>query len=401
MVLQRISQNICRQLYQLALINSGFYVMGQHIVPRHLLLKISPDGKTVWQYDKKDTKVGPKRLPVSKVSQTPEYFDPDIEKLLSTIEGAANPILDRLAHGEAITAVERRKISIYLEMFGVRDRESRRQHKEKFFGSHEKVENYVDAVVESEFGVDAHLISETQKSDAVERLISCPDAVFSGMWEPSNFIRFFLYVMTWRVLKSDTVNFVIGEPPFAVGGNVGLKHPNMEAFFPLSCRHVLHLSWLGDPSRIELRSIPPSTARQINKIFIAKADRLVFFNENCPKMNEVVKKRHLHFDTGTLNWRIRGENPFRPTRDQPFTDSEIRLISANICMHPNASRFRHVWVDAKKLKVVNGGTVVASCKHCHTMQVKYDNKPEPVRINSEVALATRQMEPLKNWWMVH
>ena len=375
--------------------------MGQHIVPRHLLLKISPDGKNVWQYDKKDAKVGPKKLPVSKVSQTPDFFGPEVEKLLSTIESAANPVLDHLAQGNAITATERRKMAIYLEMFGVRDRESRRQHKERFFGSRKKVENYVDAVVESEFGVDAHLISDAQKSDAVERLVSCPDAVFSGMWAPSNFIRFFLYVMTWRVLKSDTVNFVIGEPPFAVGSNVGLKHPNVEAFFPLSSKHVLHLSWLGDPSKIELRDIPPSAARQINKIFIAKAERLVFYNENCPKINKLVRQKHLHLDTRTLNWRIWGENPFRPTRDQPFTDSEIRLISASICMHPNASRFRHVWVDAKEPKVVNGGTVVALCKHCCMMQVKYDNKPEPVRINSEVALATRQMEPLKNWWMAH
>ena len=376
--------------------------MGQHIVPRQLLLKISPDGRNVWQYDKKDTKAGPKKLPVSKVSQTPEFFDADIEKLLSTIESAANPVLDRLAQGKTIDAWERRKMAIYLEMFGVRDRESRRQHKEEFFGSREKVEDYVDAVVESELRVDAHLISESHKLDAVERLVSCSNAVFSRIWEPSNFIRFFLYVMTWRVLESNTVNFVIGEPPFAVGGNVGLKHPNTEAFFPLSSKHVLHLSWLGNPSEIELREIPSSAARQINKIFIAKANQLVFYSENCSKINKLVKKRHLHFDTGSLNWTVSGTNLFRPKRNQAFTDGEMRLLRESICMHPNAKRFRHLWIDVKESIpiTINGGTVIAWCEHCGMMQVKYDNKPDPVQINSEVALATGQMGPLKNWWMV-
>ena len=376
--------------------------MGQHIVPRHLLLKISPDGKNVWQYDKRDAKARPKKLPVSRVSQTPEFFDADIEKLLSTIESVANPVLDKLAQGKTITAVERRKMAIYLEMFGVRDRESRRQHREEFFGSSEKVENYVDTVVESEFGADAHLIPESQRSDAVERLVSCSDAVFSGMWEPSNFIRFFLYVMTWRVLESNTVNFVVGEPPFAVGGNVGLKHSNTEAFFPLSSKHVLHLSWLGNPSKIELREIPYFAVRHINKIFIATADRFVFFNENCIKIDELVKKKHLHFDAGPLNWTISGTNPFRPTPNQAFTDGEIRLLRKSICMHPNANRFRHVWIDAKESRpvIVNGGMAIALCKHCSMMQVKYDNKLEPRQINSEVALATGQMGPLKNWWMV-
>ena len=64
--------------------------MAQHWVPQYVLRGFSADDKTIWQYDKTGqmaaTKVG-----IRGACGRNDAFSPQVERLLSTIENAANP----------------------------------------------------------------------------------------------------------------------------------------------------------------------------------------------------------------------------------------------------------------------------------------------------------------------
>lgn len=373
--------------------------VGQHIVSRHLLRRISPDGKTIWQYDKKAAMSGPRRLPISKVSQTREFFDEDIEKLLSTIEWAANPVLDKLTQGQPINVVEKRIVAIYLEMFLVRNRGRREELAGKFLGDRNKIEDFLDTLMRPMRGTESYAEYKSQKTDAIERIEARPEIVFSSAWKPSNLIRLLLYLMTWRVLKSNTVDFVISEPPMVFAG-VGIRHPDAQVFFPLSSRYVLHISWLGSPSTIQRILIPPSAARYVNKIFICKADRFVFFSQNCSKIAKLVKKKNFYDDKIKLkHWPISGVNPYRPKQPWIIADEDWDGFDMKICMHPLASNFKHVWRKVENHRKIYRGEVVEWCKYCGLAILKYENNAEFIR-NHEVALATGKVGQHRNWWMV-
>lgn len=373
--------------------------MGQHIVPRHLLRRISPDGINIWQYDKEAVAAAPKRLPIVQVSQTSKFFDDDIERLLSTIEGAANPILNKLVHGQTIDSIERRIIAVYMEMYKVRDRGKRKEMKKIVSGGRDATEKFMEDIMEPMRGTNLYAKYTGQKSDHIEYLQFHQDKVLSGTWAPSNLIRLMLFLMTWRVLESDGVDFVIGEPPWTLPATVTERGvPKEEVFFPLSSKHVLHLSWIGNPSKIERQRISRADARQINKFFISASDRFVFFNKNCSKMNQLVKNKHMHNKQIEWRWPILGSNPYRLLRR--FTAGEIDKSERYICMHPAASEFRHAWCEAENPLVVAGGGKVAKwCKNCGVLELEYDADMEPEIRNSEIALATGKGGTYRNWWM--
>lgn len=361
--------------------------------------RISPDGGNIWQYDKKSAAVIPQLLPIARVSQARQFFDDDIEKLLSTIEGATNPILDKLTYGQPINVAEKRIVAIYLEMFLVRNRGMREKLAAKFLNDPNKIEDFLDTLMEPMRGTSLYAEHENQKTDTIERIEARPEIVFSSTWKPSNLIRLLFYRMTWCVLRSDTVDFVVSEPPMALA-SVGMRHPEAKIFFPLSSRHVLFISWLGAPSKIHRDTIHPNVARYINKIFVCKADRFVFFSKNCPKMAKFVKKKNFYNDQlGNKGRLISGVNPYRPKQPWDISDEDWDGFDMRICMHPLASNFRHAWRKAENHQIIYRGKLMKWCRYCGLMILKYENNIELIR-NSEVALATGKFgRHRKNWWM--
>lgn len=348
----------------------------------------------------------PQLLPITKVSQTRNFFHRDIEKLFSTIEGAADPVLNKLIQGQPIDPIERRVMAVYLEMYKVRNREQRERLKGEFFGDRDKVAAFMDAGMEHMRGTRMHVAYTKHKMNLVEYFETESEQVFSDAWVPSNFIRWLFFCMTWRVVESDVVDFVVGEPPLAFAGTgtkgtgIGLEHLSAEVFFPLSSRHVLHLSWFGDPSMARKEVFPPTVARQANKIFINKSARFVFFNKDCPKMSKLIKKKRFHNNEVKLNWAESGVNPYWSKQLSQLTDEERNKFSVNICMHPEALNFSHAWREAGSLFVVdNGGKVTRWCERCGVMELKYEDNVEPEIRNSEVALATGKWGTHQNWWV--
>ena len=290
-------------------------------------------------------------------------------------------------------------MAVYLEMYKVRNREQRKKLKGEFFGSREKIERFMDAEMEHTRGTDFHTRYVNQKMNLVDRFESDSAQVLRSTWVPSNFIRWLFFRMTWRVAESDTVEFVIGEPPLALAGT-GIEHPDAEFFFPLSSNHVLHMSWAGNPAIIERVSIPRAAAQQANKVFISNSDRFVFFHEHCSKMARLIKKKSFHDNDIELNWAVTGVNPYRPKQPWQLTDEERDRLSDIICMHPSAPNFMHAWRKAKEYLVASdGGEITEWCKYCGVLKLKYDIDMEPDIRNSEVDLATGRWGTHQNWWV--
>ena len=367
--------------------------MGQHIVPRHLLRRISQDGRTIWQYDKRAATGAPKRLPITQVSQTKKFFSEDIEKLLSTIEGAASPILDKLTQGQSIDPIERRVMAVYLEMYKTRNREIRDELIERSLGDRDKIEDFMETSLKSVPATTMYTEYKKQKEEVIDFMESYSKQMFSATWAPSNLDRFLFFRMTWRVLESTKVDFVVGDPPWVLTGKKdGLGNFDAEFLFPLSSNHVLHMSWQGTPSIIDRELVSPVMARQINKKFIRASFRFVFFNRNCPKMTRAIENTNLCDGEIKLERPVLGDNPYRPGRLWKVTDEEI-------CMHPAASNFRHAWREAEDHSMVADGEVIEKCVHCLAMKLKYGDGTEPVIRDNEVRLATGQLGNHRNWWM--
>ena len=351
-------------------------------------------------YDKESMALGPKQLPIAQVSQTKKFFSEDIEKLLSTIEGAANPILNKLIQGQPIDPIERRIMAVYLEMYKTRNREIRDELIEEFLGDRDKIEDFMETSLKSAPGTTMYTAYKKQKEDVIDLLESSSEKIFAAVWAPSNLDRFWFFRMTWRVLESARVDFVVGDPPWVLTGQKdGLEHFDAEFLFPLSRSHVLHMSWRGTPSIIDRESISPMVARQINKKLIGASFRFVFFNRNCPKMTRAIQNENLYHGKIKLERPVLGDNPYRPGRLWKFTVKERDKLSEYICMHPAASNFRHAWCKAMDHSVAAGGEVIERCEHCLAMKLKYGDDTESIIRNDEVRLATGRLGNHRNWWV--
>jgi len=351
-------------------------------------------------YDKESTTLGPKQLPIAQVSQTKKFFSENIEKLLSTIEGAASPILDKLTQGQSIDPIERRIMAVYLEMYKTRNREMRDELIERFLGNRDKIEDFMETSLKSAPETTMYTEYKKQKEDVINLLESSSEKIFAATWAPSNLDRFWFFRMTWRVLESTRIDFVVGDPPWVLTGQEdGLGHFDAEFLFPLSRSHVLHMSWRGTPSIIDRELISPMVARQVNKKFIRASFRFVFFNRNCPKMTRAIVNKNLYYGKIKLERPVLGDNPYRPRRLWKFTNEERDKLSEYICMHPAASNFRHAWREAEDHSMVTGGKVIEKCVHCLAMKLKFGDDTEPVIRDNEVRLATGQLGNYRNWWM--
>lgn len=93
--------------------------MAKHWVPQHVLRGFSADGVHIWQYDKKG-ETGPKKVPIKVACGRRDAFAAPVERLLSTIEIAANPAINvfrRMKHALGIDPVAKRIVAVYLTAF--------------------------------------------------------------------------------------------------------------------------------------------------------------------------------------------------------------------------------------------------------------------------------------------
>ena len=91
--------------------------MGHHYVPRKLLrgFAIPGEPKMIWMYDKKASAF--KKVSIASAAQEPKFYHDHVEKSLAdSIEGPANPLMDKLVRREFLTIEERHQLSLYIAL---------------------------------------------------------------------------------------------------------------------------------------------------------------------------------------------------------------------------------------------------------------------------------------------
>ena len=125
--------------------------MAQHWVPQYVLRGVSPDGIHVCQYDKTG-KIAPKMVPVKVACGRKDAFSAPVERLLATIENAANPAIDvfrSMEHPMRIDPVAKRIVAVYLNTFlwkrsqAIRDKQVAETSEAELLGwAHDAAERY-------------------------------------------------------------------------------------------------------------------------------------------------------------------------------------------------------------------------------------------------------------------
>lgn len=262
--------------------------MAQHWVPQHILRGFSADGKVICQYDKTG-EIPAKKVAIRGACGRNDAFSEPVERLLATIEGAANPALDvfrRMEGTTRIDAVAKRIVAVYLNTFlwkrspATRDKQIADTHDvELLMSVRDRTERY---------GLlrDTLLVLAEENDTDVNSLMA-------QHWQANTFLRWVHYSMSWAVLQC--AELIVMVPDCGMFRSSGLFDPNVQCFFPLSSTRVLVASWSGTPTDlVQLISASPAHVRKINKLGFGKAGRFVYGQEYSAKVAETVSRRSQH-----------------------------------------------------------------------------------------------------------
>ena len=372
--------------------------MAQHWVPQHILRGFSADGKMICQYDKTG-EVPAKKVAIRGACGRNDAFSEPVERLLATIEGAANPALDvfrRMEGTTRIDAVAKRIVAVYLNMFlwkrspATRDRQIADTNEVELLRSvRDRAERY-------------GLLLDTLLALAEENATDV-NSLMAQHWKANIFLRWLHYSMSWAVLQC--AEPIVMVPDCGMFRSSGLFDPDVQCFFPLSSTRVLVASWSGTPTDlVQLISMSPTHVRQINKLGFIKAGRFVYGQEYSAKVAEAVSRRSQHFESLGKLRPAGGLNPMATKLDslRKWHAANRLDVDRYFCIAPSAGEaFRHDWQQVpSSLHVVSERqdvrTPVRICRSCYGIERRYPTGH--LEFEDLELLRTTIRPPLKNWW---
>ena len=382
--------------------------MAQHWVPQYVLRGFSVDDKTIWQYDKTGqtaaTKVG-----IRGACGRNDAFSPQVERLLSTIENAANPaihVFRRMERAMRIEPVVKRIVAVYLQTFlwkrspGIRDQQVAETKEGDLLGQAHDIARLL--------GVPRRLYQNLLPTVAA-KVANDVNGLMAGHWESGTFQRWLFYSMSWVVLRCTEPIVTVPDRGLVRLGGRGLLDPKAEFYFPLSSKRVLMASWCGTPPGVvQLLSASPALLRSINKHGFAQAGRFVYGRSYSEKVAKMVKRPSHQFPTLKALEVAGGPNPTLAKLDglkawyANVVDDDSDDPDRCWCMGPGAgSRCRHEWQRAPFDLPVMAETpeVRASasvCKWCGALELRYPNGH--VRFDDLELRRTTANEAIRNWW---
>ena len=378
----------------------------QHWVPQYVLRGFSSDGKTICQYDKTG-QIGATKVGVKGACGRNDAFSEPVERLLSTIENAANPAIDvfrRMEHAKRIDQVAKRIVAVYLTTFlwrrspAIRDRQVAETNEAQFFDwGREGAKLY---------GAPRSLYRDNLPVFAA-KVASDVNGLMAGHWESNTLQRWLLYSMSWAVLRCMEPIVTVPDRGLVQLGTRGLLDPKAEFYFPLSSKRVLVASWHGPPSLVQFLSAAPAHVRGINKHGFGQAGRFVYGQEYSEKVATAVQRSAHHFPTLKALPAAGGPNPTVSKLDS-LKAWYAKVIDSSDdpdrhwCIAPGAgNQHRHNWQLAPfELPVVSDTpetkAPVAICAWCGALEWRYPNGH--VRFDDLELRRTTVSEPMKNWW---
>ena len=381
--------------------------MAQHWVPQYVLQGFSVDGKTICQYDKMG-KIAAAKVGVKGACGRNDAFSPPVERLLSTIENAANPAIAAFRSMERTTRIDpvaKRIVAIYLNTFlwkrspAARDQQvAETKEADLLDWAHQDVELY---------GLPRNLYQDLLPAVAA-KAAGDVNGLMAAHWGSATFQRWLFYSMSWAVLRSKQPVVTVPDRGLVRLGDRGLLDPKAEFYFPINSKRVLVVSWHGSPPDVvQLLSASPAHMRNINKLGFTQAGRFVYAQEHSDKIGAVVQQSTHHFPRLKALHASGGPNPTAADLDSlsawyervanDYSDNPDR----HWCIAPGAGdQFLHNWQRAPfKLSVTTQPRIkvpVRVCEWCCARELQYANGY--IRFDDLELRRTMATGAMKNWW---
>lgn len=382
--------------------------MAQHWVPQHVLRGFSNDGLRICPYDKTG-KIAAMMVGIKGACGRNDAFSEEVERLLTTIENAANPVIDmfrRMEHAMRVDPVVKRIVAVYLTAFlwrrspAIRDLQAAETTEEDLLAwCREATERY---------GRPRSLNQDRLPAIAAS-LASDVNGLMARYWGANVFGRWLLYSMSWAVLRCAEPNVTIPDCGMFRLGGIGLLDPRAEIYFPLSATRVLVASWRGaPPSEVQLLTASPAHVREINKLGFKQAGRFVYGQKRSKKVAMAVL-RPSHRSTRLKGLNVTGGTNPTVNKLDDLNDWCSKMIDEgsyhpdhHLCIAPGAGeQFRHSWQrvsvglpvarEAPEIKMPD-----RICEWCGARERRYLNGQ--VEFNDLELKRRRTKEPQPNWW---
>ena len=271
--------------------------MGKHWVPRRLLRGFATDKaqEYVVQYEKGD--VHPKKVPIAVAAQSKDAFSEEVESIMASVEGMANPFLDCLRQTGRPLCIDdavKRLFSIYLYMFVWRrdmahmDDMLRKQAKR---GKQDIARELQDIAGRHGGATRQTIIDKTQ--ELAQKFDQNPKRILDDIWDSGNVIRFMLYNMTWTILqtRNEASQFVAHSRMLLlcpVAKRDGIASKNAMLFIPISSSRGLLLSWRDQSDKIRIFTASPEMVEFFNLMGVAES-RFAYARSNEPHLSRMMQ----------------------------------------------------------------------------------------------------------------
>ena len=273
--------------------------MGQHSVPQHYLrgFEIPDEPGLIWTYDR--TARTSKRLPIKSVAQAKDYYDEADEAALARyIEGPALDSLHALRRRERLDEDGRARMAVYIATLMMRVPRRRTKAVELLPEALESTVNKFRQQLEewaASPDADPALVARRfSEVDAAEKKLAVeppPQVVeqIRSPWPKTHYVEL-LYSMTWRIISSDSEQFVTSDNPSHFFGAYGLGSPETEVCLPLAPDVALHMSRQGDLGALLFVRGRRAGIKEINRRVATEAERFVFSSVPAPWLSKVCDK---------------------------------------------------------------------------------------------------------------
>ena len=382
--------------------------MAKHWVPQHVLRGFSADGVHIWQYDKKG-ETGPKKVPIKVACGRRDAFAAPVERLLSTIEIAANPAINvfrRMKHALGIDPVAKRIVAVYLTAFlwkrspAIRDQQIAKTTEEELLAAGR------DAM--RRYGPPRSLYQDRLPA-VVAKAASDVNQLMADHWQSSSFQRCLISSMSWAVLHCAEPTVTIPDCGMVRLGGRGILDPKAEFYFPLNATRVLIASWHGTPpDKVQLLRASPAHVRHINKLGFGQAGRFVYGRARSEKLAMAVRRPSPHFTRLKDLDAAGGPNPTATSLDglskwcAKMKDGQSDHPDRHWCVAPGAAgQCRHGWRQLPfPLPVIREAPQVEVsariCQWCGAVERRYSNGE--IEFDDLELRRTTANESTQNWW---
>lgn len=276
--------------------------MGQHYVPQKYLSRFAEPAHPamIWLYDKQGG--SHRRVAIVRVAQSRAFYTAEDEaKLASTIEGPANPVIEKLIRRESLSNIDRARISLYVAVMLRRVPYRRRRIYETIVPPVlrdilAEIRTEVVAAAETA-ALDPERVSAflAKLEESEEHLVNNPpERIHETVRQPwpTREMVTVIYNMAWRILEtSGPISYITTDNPAFYFEDYGLGTERSELTFPLSTTHCLHGCWQGPTAGLAFLEAAQSFVKEANRRVASTAERFGFYHQSADWVQPLLQKR--------------------------------------------------------------------------------------------------------------